>query len=236
MKEINDPRLPQAILNLEDKQTVRGLKFGILYVKDGQTKEDEIFANEVGSTEFEEFLDFLGERIKLKDWNHFPGGLDLKRGTTGKMSLFSHWKNNECMFHVSTLLPFSPTDQQQLERKRHIGNDLVVIAFLDQNATWRPSLLTSRQIHVVIVVQPVVMPKDEEIFYQIGVVSKEGVPDFGPEISKNVVYKKDQQFRDFLFAKLCNAERSSYNSPLLRVKFARTRQSLLEDVVQQFSK
>lgn len=100
----------------------------------------------MGSPEFEEFLDFLGERIKLKDWNHFAGGLDLKRGTTGKMSLFSKWKNNECMFHVSTMLPFSDTDKQQLERKRHIGNDLVVIAFLDVGAVWKPSLLTSRQI------------------------------------------------------------------------------------------
>ena len=33
------------------------------------------------------------------------------------------------MFHVSTLLPFFPADPQQVERKRHIGNDLVVIIF-----------------------------------------------------------------------------------------------------------
>jgi RAP1 GTPase activating protein 1 len=45
LHEINDPRLPQALLNLEDKQTVRGFKFGVMYVKEGQNKEDELFAN-----------------------------------------------------------------------------------------------------------------------------------------------------------------------------------------------
>ena len=34
------------------------------------------------------------------------------------------------MFHVSTLLPFKEKgDNQQLERKRHIGNDIVAIVF-----------------------------------------------------------------------------------------------------------
>jgi hypothetical protein len=29
------------------------------------------------------------------------------------------------MFHVSTMLPFTPNNRQQLSRKRHIGNDMV---------------------------------------------------------------------------------------------------------------
>ena len=33
------------------------------------------------------------------------------------------------MFHVSTMLPFTETDVQQVEKKRHIGNDLIVIVF-----------------------------------------------------------------------------------------------------------
>lgn len=33
------------------------------------------------------------------------------------------------MFHVSTLLPFTPTNRKQLLRKRHIGNDIVTIIF-----------------------------------------------------------------------------------------------------------
>lgn len=35
------------------------------------------------------------------------------------------------MFHISTMLPHSLTDTQQLEKKRHIGNDIVLILFQD---------------------------------------------------------------------------------------------------------
>lgn len=40
------------MMNLEEKQTVKGLKFGIVYVKEGQTKEDELFSN--GMCEFKQ--------------------------------------------------------------------------------------------------------------------------------------------------------------------------------------
>jgi hypothetical protein len=33
---------------------------------------------------------------------------------------------------VSTLLPFQPKDTQCVERKRHIGNDVVVLIFQDR--------------------------------------------------------------------------------------------------------
>jgi hypothetical protein len=32
-------------------------------------------------------------------------------------------------FHVSTMLPFQPEDKQRVEKKRHIGNDIVVVVF-----------------------------------------------------------------------------------------------------------
>jgi len=235
LREVQDPRLPQALLGVEEKQVVKGFKFGVLYAQEGQTNEDEFFSNVDGSAEFEEFLDFFGEKIKLKDWNHFSGGLDIKKGTTGNKSLYYKWRGNECMFHVSTLLPYTANNMQQLERKRHIGNDLVVIVFLDKNAEWKPSYLTSRQIHVVVVIQQVELRKDpDETYYQVGIIAKDGVPNFGPPIDKNTLFKKSDVLREFLFAKLCNAERASYSSSLLARKFEHARQSLLEDIVSQF--
>ena len=43
----------------------------------------------------------------------------------------------EIMYHVATLLPFSDTDAQQLQRKRHIGNDIVSIVFQEANTPFR---------------------------------------------------------------------------------------------------
>jgi RAP1 GTPase activating protein 1 len=43
------------------------------------------------------------------------------------------------MFHVATYIPFTPEDRQQVERKRHLGNDIVVIVFRDGMALLRLS-------------------------------------------------------------------------------------------------
>ncbi|ELR16049.1 RapGAP/RanGAP domain containing protein [Acanthamoeba castellanii str. Neff] len=45
LRHIKADDLPAKILTIEEKQMIRGFKFGILYAKEGQTKEDEMFAN-----------------------------------------------------------------------------------------------------------------------------------------------------------------------------------------------
>ena len=39
------------------------------------------------------------------------------------------------MFHVSTLLPYEKNDPQKLQRKRHVGNDIVCVVFLEADNT-----------------------------------------------------------------------------------------------------
>jgi hypothetical protein len=59
------------------------------------------------------------------------------------------------MFHVSTLLPFTQNDSAQIQRKRHIGNDIVAIVFQEENTPFHPSMIKSNFLHVFLVVQPV---------------------------------------------------------------------------------
>lgn len=47
--------------------------------------------------------------------------------------LFLFAGNCPILFHVAPWLPFDPNNEQQLERKRHIGNDLVVIVFQESS-------------------------------------------------------------------------------------------------------
>lgn len=35
------------------------------------------------------------------------------------------------MYHVAPLLPFYEKDTQQLERKRHVGNDVVNVVYVE---------------------------------------------------------------------------------------------------------
>jgi len=127
--EVKSAEFPKELASMETKLVHKTYKFGVLYCKEGQTKEGEMFRNVETSPEFEEFLDFLGERIILKGWSGYRGGLDVRSDSTGTRSVFNSFTGLDIMFHVSTLLPFTPNDEQQIERKRHLGNDVVMIVF-----------------------------------------------------------------------------------------------------------
>lgn len=67
-------------------------------------------------------MSILGEKVPLQGFQGYSGGLDTQFGKTGTHTLYNTWRNFEIVFHVSTFLPFVEDDQQQIERKRHIGN------------------------------------------------------------------------------------------------------------------
>lgn len=56
-------------------------------------------------------------------------------GLTGQESIYTEFHGYEIMFHVAPLLPYSATNKQQLERKRHVGNDIAVIVFQEGDST-----------------------------------------------------------------------------------------------------
>lgn len=57
------------------------------------------------------------------------------------------------MFHVSTQLPYEKHDPQKLQRKRHIGNDIVCVVFLEaDNTAFSPSCIKSHFLHTFILV------------------------------------------------------------------------------------
>lgn len=48
------------------------------------------------------------------DLLRFRGGLDVTRGQTGTESVYTNYRGKEIMFHVSTKLPFTEGDSQQV--------------------------------------------------------------------------------------------------------------------------
>ena len=106
------------------------------------------------SRSFDEFLSILGETVRLKGFDRYKGGLDTVHDLTGLHSVFTHWRGIEIMFHVSTLLPFTEGDPQQLQRKRHIGNDIVAIIFQEENTPFVPDMIASHFLHTYLVIQP----------------------------------------------------------------------------------
>lgn len=57
------------------------LKVGIMYCKAGQSTEEEMYNNESAGPAFEEFLQLLGERVRLKGFDKYRAQLDTKSKT-----------------------------------------------------------------------------------------------------------------------------------------------------------
>jgi RAP1 GTPase activating protein 1 len=228
VKEID---FPNQLFHLENSQSVQGYKFGVLYAKEGQVEENDMFSNINGSEIFEKFLSLLGEKITLNGWKKYKAGLDVKSDSTGIYSIYTNFSNFEIMFHVSTLLPYYPNDSQQLERKRHIGNDIVVIIFMDGNTPYSPDTISSEFNHVFIIIQPIRNINSNEVSYKVGVAMKTGIPQFGPLLKESYVH--GSEFREFLLTKLINAERASYYAPTFASKITRTRQALMNEIINK---
>jgi len=175
-----------------------------------------MFSNKDESVEFALLLNSLGEKIRLKKWNKFAGGLNTEEDLDGKYSIYTSYKDYEIMFHVSTFLTHTTNDPQQLEKKRHIGNDIVVVVFMEDGGTLDPSFTKTQFNHVFIVIQPVRTESNDSpknLKYRIAVTGKQGVRPFGPRIPETCIFEKGPQLREFLLTKLINAERASLHAP-----------------------
>ena len=89
-------------------------KFGVIHMKENQQTEEELFGNENHSRTFDDFLDLLGQRVRLRGFDKYRAGLDSNNDLTGTHSVYTKFANNEIMFHVSTLLPFEECDSQKV--------------------------------------------------------------------------------------------------------------------------
>lgn len=163
MKGVKSDSIQQELLALYEPEYSSQQKIGLLYSRAEQTNEQEMLANleEESSPAFREFLEFLGDRVALKGFTGYSGGLDTINNYSGTHSVYTKFQNSEMMFHVSTLLPHTPANPVQIERKKHIGNDRLIIVFKDGDEPYVPNTLKSKQTQVVIIVQKTSTPPSD---------------------------------------------------------------------------
>ncbi|XP_061591508.1 rap1 GTPase-activating protein 1 isoform X11 [Cololabis saira] len=226
------PKASRLIVTFDEHVISNNFKYGIIYQKFGQTSEEELFGNSDESPAFVEFLEFLGQKIELHNFKGFRGGLDVTHGQTGTESVYCNYRNKEVMFHVSTKLPYTEGDTQQLQRKRHIGNDIVAIVFQEQNTPFVPDMIASNFLHAYVVVQ-VVNPCSDNVLYKVSVTARDDVPFFGPALPNPAIFKRSSEFHEFLFTKLINAEYACYKAEKFAKLEERTRSALLETLYEE---
>uniref|UniRef100_A0A3P9NZX1 Si:ch1073-90m23.1 n=1 Tax=Poecilia reticulata TaxID=8081 RepID=A0A3P9NZX1_POERE len=206
---------PDLITAFDEHRVSSNFKFGVLYQREGQFTEEDILSNNKESEKFREFLSILGDTVQLQGFRGFRGGLDVCHGQTGNEAVFTSFHGREIMFHVSTKLPYTEADPQQLQRKRHIGNDIVALVYQEGQTPFLCDVIKSHFLHLNLVVS---------------VTAREDVPPFGPVIPDPPLFTDRSQLREFLLTKLINAEIACYKAEQFSRLELRTRSSLLESL------
>ncbi|GBL74425.1 Signal-induced proliferation-associated 1-like protein 1 [Araneus ventricosus] len=223
---------PDELLKLDQVFIKTELKVGVILVREGQQTEEQILDNQSHTPLFDEFLSVLGDRIRLKGFDKYKGGLDSVHDLTGTESVYTAWRGIEIIFHVSTLLPHEEHDPQKLQKKRHIGNDIVCVAFLEADDTlFSPTCIKSHFLHTFIVVRSSPSNKTSPTSYEVSVVSRDEVGAYKPYLWHRSKFVKDSLFREWLLTKIVNGERASYSAPKFARMQDRTRSQMLEDIV-----
>uniref|UniRef100_A0A8C2EY66 RAP1 GTPase activating protein 2b n=1 Tax=Cyprinus carpio TaxID=7962 RepID=A0A8C2EY66_CYPCA len=217
------PKGSQLIVNYDEHELNNTFKFGVIYQKFGQVRK--LMLNVCSSLAV----------INIKDCQtDFRGGLDVSHGQTGSQSVYTVFRGQELMFHISTKLPYTEGDTQQVQRKRHIGNDIVAAVFQEDPTPFVPDMIASNFLHAFILVQ-VENPGTDDTTYKVSVTAREDVPQFGPPLPSPPIFKKGPEFREFLLTKLINAELACYRSSRF-AKLERTRTELLDNLHNELHK
>ncbi|XP_069117869.1 LOW QUALITY PROTEIN: signal-induced proliferation-associated 1-like protein 2 [Argopecten irradians] len=229
-QSLSSQKTSDQLLRLDEQGISKTYKIGVMYCRSGQSTEEEMYNNEHSGPAFEEFLNCIAQKVRLKGFEKYRAQLDNKTDSTGTHSYYATFSNCEIMFHVSTLLPFTPSNKQQLLRKRHIGNDIVTIVFQEPGALpFTPKVVRSQFQHAFIIVR-CHNPCTENVHYSVAVSRSKDVPPFGPHIPENAFFSKSQDFADFLLAKLINAEHAAHKSEKFLAMATRTRTEYLKDL------
>ncbi|XP_062618236.1 signal-induced proliferation-associated 1-like protein 2, partial [Saccostrea cucullata] len=101
------------LLKVDQQGVNQTYKVGIMYCKAGQSSEEDMYNNEHSGPAFEEFLSCIGQKVRLKGFEKYRAQLDNKTDSTGQQSVYTTFNNSEIMFHVSTMLPYTPNNTQQ---------------------------------------------------------------------------------------------------------------------------
>ncbi|KAF7218866.1 signal-induced proliferation-associated 1-like protein 3 [Nothobranchius furzeri] len=231
---LNTPKVPEQLLKLDEQTLSKKHKVGVLLCREGQSSEESMYNNKEATPAFSAFLKLLGDQVLLKGFGGYAAQLDTKTDSTGTHSLHTKFQGYEIMFHVSTMLPYMPNNLQQLLRKRHIGNDIVTIIFQEPGAEpFTPQNIRSQFQHVFVIVR-VHNHDSDDTCYSVAVTRMKDVPSFGPPIPTGVTFRDPETFRNFLLAKIINAENAAHKSEKFHTMATRTRQEYLQDLAENY--
>ena len=140
---------------------------------------------EMASPKFKEFMSLLGWNVALKNFPCYSGGLDTTEDRGGVSSIYCSHFDYELMYHAAPLMPTNPKDSQQINKKKHVGNDHIQVIFVENNREYEAYTITSQFNFVTIIVYPLQLG-----LYRVTVHYRDSVSWFGPLHEPKIVTKE----------------------------------------------
>lgn len=199
----DDDMARRALAAFDRSPTVDGHKVGVIYIGEGQTDEREILLNVMGSADYTAFIGDLGTLVRLKGARFNTGGLDTSCDTDGEFTICWRDRVMEIVFHITTMMPTKPDDDQTwTNKKRHIGNDFVNIIFNDSGLPYNFDTFPSAFNYIHIVITPEARasfierrleedPDGRNRYYKVQVIPKPGFPEISPAAESKMISGKN---------------------------------------------
>ncbi|KAK8258143.1 hypothetical protein IWZ00DRAFT_36110 [Phyllosticta capitalensis] len=153
----DDAATQRSIAALDRSPTVDGHKVGVIFIGEGQTSEQEVLANVMGTSDYTSFVLALGENkaVRLKEAKFNTQGLDTSMDMDGEFAICWRDRAVEIVFHVLTMMPTNlEMDPLCINKKRHIGNDFINIVFNNSGNPFHFDMIPSQFNYVYIVITP----------------------------------------------------------------------------------
>lgn len=235
LKSISTRKLKKRIQQMDSDLSLNRFKFGIAYLDRFDTSEQQMLSNTIEdsceSEYFSQLIQGLGSQINLRGWKGFAGGLDVSEEVlTGDKAIYKKYSKEsvEVIYHVAPWLPLSNyDDESNLERKRHFGNDTIVMIYSESLYAFEMQTLLSRQIQVVLFVRFITRLRK----YQIYVYSK--IPNLVLE-SNPLYFESNEHDFEKLSQLLMGLERQCYETKPLLDKVYSMRNFHLTRTVNKF--
>ena len=93
----------QQLLKLDQQGLSNHYKVGILYCQANQSTEEEMYNNETAGPALDEFLDLIGQKVRLRGFDKYKAGLDNKMDSTGLYSVYSQYSTCQVMVSLSSI-------------------------------------------------------------------------------------------------------------------------------------
>lgn len=223
-----DPDIAKMLEYLDSECGLRrSIKVGLIYVGRGQCDQKSILGNSKGSDQYEKFLRKLGNPIDKKN---------LRKAQKLQPEVLHYLTPiSELVFHVITLMETIPTDPQQLEKKKYVGNDSVHLVWSENDREYKAGTIAGAFNFVHIIVYPM-----RNGLYRIQIQKKkdtekkkELVKFFGPLLTGMMLPM--EILPSLLRFTAINARKSITHKQLILCNAMSERRKMLKKIIEKFT-